>query len=114
MNALCWQILEQFQGFDVLLTPVLGTPPPVTDDLDPLAGDLATFDRRTAASFPFTPPFNMTGQPAIALPLARSATGLPIGMMFTARYADEATLFRLAAQLETARPWADRHPAIWG
>ncbi len=114
VRALCWQILEQFEGFDVLLTPVLGTLPPLTDDLDPVATDLKTFDKRTAASFPFTGPFNMTGQPAISLPLAQSRSGLPIGMMFTARYGDEATLFRLAAQLETARPWADRHPAIWG
>jgi amidase len=113
VRALCWQILEQFQSFDVFLTPVLGTLPPRTDDLDPLTSDLRTFDSRTAASFPFTAPFNMTGQPAISLPLAQAPSGLPIGMMFTARYGDEATLFRLAAQLETARPWADRHPAIW-
>jgi amidase len=113
VHALSWQILEQFQRFDVLVTPVLGTLPPRTDELDPLAGDLKTFDKRTAASYPFTAPFNMTGQPAISLPLAQSASGIPIGMMFTARYADEATLFRLAAQLERARPWADRHPAIW-
>jgi amidase len=113
MRALCWQLLEQFQDFDVFLTPVLGTPPPRTADLDPLSGDLKTFDSRTAATFPFTPPFNMTGQPSISLPLAQSASGLPIGMMFTARYADEATLFRLAGQLEKARPWADRHPPLW-
>ena len=112
-HALCWQILDQFQGFDVLLTPVLGTLPPRADDLDPVATELRTFDKRTAASFPFTAPFNMTGQPAITLPLAQSRSGLPIGMMFVARYGDEATLFRLAAQLEKARPWADRHPAIW-
>jgi len=114
VHALSWQILEQFQSFDVFLTPVLGAPPPLTADLDPLSGDLKTFDSRTAASFPFTPPFNMTGQPSISLPLAHSASGLPMGMMFTARYGDESTLFRLAGQLEKARPWADRHPALWG
>jgi amidase len=113
VHALCWQILEQFQGIDVLLTPVLGTLPPRTDDLDPVAGDLKTFDERTAMSFPFTGPFNMTGQPAISLPLAQSGGGLPVAMMFVARYGDEATLFRIAAQLEQARPWADRHPPIW-
>lgn len=114
VRALGWKVLEQFQTVDVFVTPVLGTLPPRTDDLDPLTPDLRTFDSRTAASFPFTAPFNMTGQPSISLPLAQSTSGLPIGMMFTARYSDEATLFRLAAQLETARPWADRHPAIWG
>jgi len=113
VRALCWQLLEQFVDLDVFVTPVLGTPPPLTDDLDPVAGDLKTFDHRTAASFPFTAPFNMTGQPAISLPLAQSRSGLPIGMMFTARYGDEATLFRLAGQLEKARPWAERHPPIW-
>jgi amidase len=92
---------------------VLGTLPPLTDDLDPVATELKTFDKRTAASFPFTAPFNMTGQPAISLPLAQSRSGLPIGMMFAGRYGDEATLFRLAAQLEKARPWADRHPPLW-
>ena len=113
VHALCWQILEQFQGLDVFVTPVLGTLPPLTDDLDPVATELKTFDKRTAASFPFTAPFNMTGQPAISLPLAQSKSGLPIGMMFAGRYGDEATLFRLAAQLEKARPWADRHPPLW-
>ncbi|TMQ10780.1 MAG: hypothetical protein E6J91_25245 [Deltaproteobacteria bacterium] len=93
-----------------------GAPGPraVLADPRPVPGtELRTFDKRTAASFPFTAPFNMTGQPAITLPLAQSRSGLPIGMMFVARYGDEATLFRLAAQLEKARPWADRHPAIW-
>ncbi|HEU4733425.1 MAG TPA: amidase family protein [Kofleriaceae bacterium] len=113
VRALCWQVLEQFQDFDVLLTPVLGTLPPRTDELDPLTSDLKAFDSRTAATFPFTGHFNMTGQPSISLPLAQSASGLPIGIMFTARYGEEATLLRLAAQLETARPWAARHPAIW-
>ena len=56
----------------------------------------------------------MTGQPSISLPLCMSASGLPVGMMFSGRYADEATLFRLAAQLEKECPWADRKPGIWG
>jgi amidase len=114
LRALCWQLLDEFSGFDVLLTPVLGTLPPRTDELDPLATELKTFDQRTASAFPFTAPFNMTGQPALSLPLAQSSSGLPIGMMFVARYGDEATLFRLAGQLETSLPWADRHPPLWG
>ena len=59
-------------------------------------------------------PFNMTGQPSISLPLCMSASGLPMGMMFSGRYADEATLFRLAAQLEKECPWAGRRPTVWG
>jgi len=113
VHALSWQILEQFQSVDVFVTPVLGTLPPLTDDLDPIATELKTFDKRTAASFPFTAPFNMTGQPAISLPLAQSRSGLPIGVMFVGRYGDEATLFRLAGQLEKERPWAERHPPLW-
>ena len=58
--------------------------------------------------------FNFTGQPSISLPLAQSSSGLPIGMMFTARYGDEATLFRLAGQLEKEIPWAGRRPGLWG
>jgi amidase len=57
---------------------------------------------------PFTPLFNATGQPAMSVPLHWNDKGLPIGMQFVGRYADEATLFRLAAQLERAQPWFDR------
>ena len=60
---------------------------------------------------PYTPPFNFAGLPSISLPLGWSKSGLPIGMMFTAKYADESTLFRLAGQLEKAQPWFDRTPA---
>jgi amidase len=61
---------------------------------------------------PYTTVFNATGQPAISLPLHWNETGLPIGMQFVGRLGDEATLFRLAAQLEQAKPWFNRRPAI--
>jgi amidase len=108
------QILQIFEIADVYLTPVLGTPVPAVDWLDPLAGDLQEFDRRQAQTYPFTPPFNFTGQPSLSLPLEQSADGLPVGMMFTGRYADETTLFRLAGQLEKEAPWAGRRPKVWG
>jgi len=98
---------------DVYLTPVMGMPAPPVSWIDPVLLDPREVNRRQAQAFPFTPPFNVSGQPSMSLPLAMSAGGLPIGMMFTARYADEATLFRLAGQLEKEAPWKGRHPPIW-
>ena len=60
---------------------------------------------------PFTPLFNITGQPAMSVPLHWNAAGLPIGMQFVGRFGDEATLFRLAGQFEQAKPWLDLVPA---
>ena len=107
------QIMMLFEEFDVYLTPVLGTPPPKIGHIDPVNVEPREITRRQADAFPFTPPFNFTGQPAMSVPLAWSSGGLPLGMQFVGRYADEATLFRLAAQLEGAHPWIDRKPAIW-
>ena len=106
-------VLQFFETWDVFLTPVMGTLPPPIGYLDPVKVPVAEFPRRNAKTYPFPAPFNFTGQPSVSLPLAESASGLPIGMMFTARYADEATLFRLAAQLEQAQPWAARKSPIW-
>lgn len=107
------EILQKWETWDVWLSPVMVTPPPRVDFLDTLMDDLKEFDRRQAITFGFTPPFNMTGQPSLSLPLAQSSNNLPIGMMFTGRYADEATLLRLAGQLEKEMPWKDRRPPIW-
>ncbi|MDB5498151.1 MAG: 6-aminohexanoate hydrolase [Phenylobacterium sp.] len=106
--------LAFFEDVDVYLSPVLGTPVPEIGFIDPVNLEPREVNRRQGRAFPFTPPFNFSGQPSMSLPLETDANGLPIGMMFTARYADEATLFRLAAQLEKEAPWKDRRPKVWG
>jgi amidase len=106
--------LLAFEDIDVFLSPVLGTSVPQVGHIDPVNVDPKELNKRQGRAFPFTPPFNFSGQPSISLPLAMDAQGLPIGMMFTSKYADEATLFRLAAQLEKEVPWAKRRPPIWG
>jgi amidase len=104
-----------FVDYDVLLTPTLAQPPVPLGTFnsqpdDPLAGF-----RRTRDFVPFTPICNATGQPAMSVPLFWNSGDLPIGVQFIGRFGDEATLFRLAAQLEAARPWTDRcPPAIKG
>ncbi len=122
-----------FRDYDVLLTPTLALPPVEIGsmkpkgfelkvmqllerlnaggiiksiaDVDDLAGEVFRF-------IPFTPPFNFTGQPAMSVPLYWNRQGLPIGVQFAGRYGDEATLLRLAGQLERARPWSRRIPPL--
>lgn len=108
------ELLAQWDEHDLFLCPTMITPPPGVGYIDPVTLEPKELNHRQATTFGFTPPFNFSGQPAISLPLGQSADGLPIGMMFAARYADEATLFRVAAQLEQAMPWASRRPPIWG
>lgn len=108
------QTLAAFDDIDVFLSPVMGEPPPPIGFIDPVGLEPKEVNRRQGRIFPYTPPFNFSGQPSMSLPLAMSAGGLPIGMMFTARYADEATLFRLAGQLEVEAPWKERRPAVFG
>ena len=107
-------ILTEFEAFDVFMSPVMTAPPPPIGTLSPAIMDPAEVDRLQTLLYPYTPVFNVTGQPSISLPLAMSSSGLPIGVMFTARYGDEATLFRLAGQLEKEIPWAARRPSQFG
>jgi amidase len=114
LRLVCRQILTTFEGFDVYLTPTMSRPSPRLDWLNPLTVELKEFDRRQADTYATTPPFNFTGQPSLSLPLWQSESGLPIGMMFSGKFADEATLYRLAGQLEKECPWKDRRPPIYG
>jgi amidase len=99
-----------FARYDVLISPTLAQPPVPLGQLDMMLDDLDVYTERLAAFMPFTPLFNITGQPAATLPLSWNAQGLPIGVQFAGRFGDEATLFRLAAQLEAAAPWRNRRP----
>ena len=100
---------ELFESYDVLLLSTLGSPAiPIGYVLE----DTSLIGERLFAFMPNTQAFNNTGQPAMTVPLAWSQTGLPIGMQFVARMGAEATLFRLAGQLEQARPWLNRIPAL--
>jgi amidase len=120
-----------FECHDVLLTPTLADPPVLTGALQPSAAELGVMRVINALDagwllkvlgvikveaakmfdyMPFTPLFNVTGQPAMSVPLHWSAAGLPIGMQFVGRLGEDAMLFRLAGQLERARPWFERRP----
>ncbi|MCA1846563.1 MAG: amidase, partial [Actinobacteria bacterium] len=99
-------------GFDLLLTPTLAEPPVPLGTFDAAPGNPLAGFMRAAGFTPFTPPFNVTGQPAISLPLSHTADGLPIGVQLVAAYGREDVLLRVAAQLEEADPWAARTPAI--
>lgn len=92
-------------GFDLLLTPTLGDVPPRLGALGGPEGGV-----RTTGLVPFTTHFNVSGQPAISLPLSWNGDGLPIGVQLVADYGREDLLLRVASQLETAQPWADRRP----
>jgi amidase len=98
--------------YDVLLTPGLGQLPVKLGWIDMMMDDVEEYWRRVFAFSPFTVWFNLTGQPAMMLPLGHSASGLPVAVQLVARYGDESTLFRLASQLEAARPWLARKPAL--
>jgi amidase len=122
-----------FENYDLLLTPSIAEPPVKSGSLQ-LKGIqammLSLFGRLNAGRLielfggiesavedmfdftPYTHIFNVSGQPAISLPLHWTRGGLPLGMQFAAKYAQEALLFRLAGQLERARPWANRLPPV--
>jgi len=110
-QILARQIAAFMKNYDLLLTPTLGSPPLPLGSFAPTAEDAVGMG--VAAEFvPFTPICNATGQPAMSMPLYWNTEGLPVGTHFMGRYGDEATLYRLAAQLEQARPWANRRPPV--
>ena len=105
-------ICRFFLDYDVLLTPVLAEPPVNIGTFDAPESNPMQAWKRVVAFAPFTAVFNATGQPAMSVPLYWNGDNLPVGTHFIGRFGDEATLFRLAAQLEEARPWAARMPPV--
>jgi amidase/6-aminohexanoate-cyclic-dimer hydrolase len=101
-----------FSTCDVLLCPTLCSPPLRIGELNSMSQDLSQIGPTLRRYMPATSMFNMSGQPAMSVPLAWNAAGLPLGMMFAARFGDEATLFRLAGQLEQERPWKTKMPPV--
>ena len=97
---------------DVLLTPALGTLPVRLGWLDMMLDDVDEYWARVARFTPFTVWFNLTGQPAMTIPMGWTAEGLPLSVQAVAPLGDEAVLFRLAGQIEAARPWRQRKPAV--
>ena len=130
INRILGAFLEEY---DVFLSPALAKPPVAIGALSPspveqlalrlmerldagrvldAIGVIDTLADKVFAFSAFCAPFNVSGQPAMSMPLHWTRDGLPVGMHFAGRYADETTLFQLAGQLERARPWAERKPPI--
>lgn len=101
--------------YDAWLTPTLGQPPVEHGEITPMLADPDDYLARWFTFAPFTPLANVTGNPAMTLPTYWNADGLPIGVNVTAGFGEEATLFRLAGQVEQARPWSARRPptSVW-
>ena len=108
-----WQVrmAGAMADFDVLLTPVIAEPPLTTGHLAAcMEKGLEVWNQRSLRFAPYTEPFNVTGQPAMSIPLHQGADGLPVGMHFAGRVGEDTRLLRLARQLEEAAPWTRRRP----
>jgi amidase len=104
------RMADWWTGHDLLLTPTLGAPPP---ELGWFTAEGPEGEGRRVVSFiPYTAQFNMTGQPAVTLPLHWTPGGLPVGVQLVAAYGREDLLVRVASQLEQAAPWAERRPQV--
>jgi amidase len=115
-NTVTRSVGTWFEDVDLLLTPTLPQMPPAIGAYGAGAESMSglQWTQRVFQHSPFTPPFNVSGLPAMSVPLeVHPTTGLPIGMQFAAGFAREDSLLRLAGQLEQARPWANRRPMLW-
>jgi Asp-tRNA(Asn)/Glu-tRNA(Gln) amidotransferase A subunit family amidase len=110
MHRLGRQMAAFHEEWDVLLTPALGTLPPPIGWIDMMMEDVDEYWRRVFAFSPFTVLANLTGQPALTLPIGQMADGFPSAVQLVAPFGDEKALIRLGSQLESTRPWFDRRP----
>jgi Asp-tRNA(Asn)/Glu-tRNA(Gln) amidotransferase A subunit family amidase len=104
------QVEHFLQDYDMILSPTMGAPPEKLGILSLSNPDLPELVPALLTSVGYTQVFNASGHPAMSVPLHWNSDGLPIGIQFASRLGDEGALFRLAGQLEAARPWADRRP----
>jgi amidase len=119
LRALDWlhdysrRLVSMWDGIDVLLTPTLAKPPIEIGALAPKEGEPPLQMLMNSATWvPFTPVWNVTGQPAVSLPLHETEGGLPVGVQLVGPPAGEELLYSLSAQIEAAAPWSDRRPAL--
>ena len=112
LSAISRGIIALWESYDVVLTPGLAGRPVPIGEIDACSHDPREDFRRSGRFTPYTAIFNVTGQPAISVPLYHGDDGLPTAVQLAGRPADEGTLLALAAQLEAARPWADRRPEL--
>lgn len=106
------RLAEFWEQHDLLVTPTLGEPPPLIGELRPPAEAPFATQERTHRLVPFTMHFNLSGQPALSLPIGHSPDGLPIGVQLVAAYGREDLLFNVAFALEEAVGWAKRRPPV--
>ena len=112
MHRIGAKLDEFFQRYDVVLSPVVSQPPWLLDVYENSYSDTKSYFETIFSYSPFCWPYNMSGQPAMSVPLHWTPKGLPVGVQFAGQYGDEATLLRLARQLEIAIPWFDRRPTF--
>ena len=102
------KIARLFETYDIIVTPTIAKPPPPIGYLN-TEGDYDEYSERAGEYFLFTGCFNVSGNPAMSMPLHISSNNLPIGIQFVGKYADEETLYRLAYTIEKARPWINSY-----
>jgi amidase len=112
INTVARAFASFFDAFDIWLTPTMSDVAPPLGYLDSSSPDVDLLISRFSELYQFNSVYNISGLPAITLPLHSSTDGMPIGVMFGAGFGKEATLFRLSGQLERAKPWRKRHPKI--